>query len=252
MKKRVIIILVMCSVFLLNACSREYNTELMNASKGGDIIAIKNVLKRGANVNEQSNKGKTALMFAASEGHINAARTLIENGAKVDIADHYGTTALIVASTSGNDEIVDLLLEQNANINVRDESGSSPLVNAVYFGHTKTVKVLFAFQNLDGHQKLDKQDGEELLLLASGLGHNDIISVMIDSGISVNARGLKQRTALMAAAAFDRPEIVKILLAKGANPDAKDEDGNTAFDVANDRGSDEVLALLNATPGKRH
>jgi ankyrin repeat protein len=43
---------------------------------------------------------------------------------------------------------------------------------------------------------------------------------------------------------FNRPGIVKILLAKGANPDAKDEDGNTAFDVATDRGSDKVLSLL--------
>ncbi len=239
MNHRLIIILMVCSALFLSACSREYNTELMNASKGGDDNAVQNVLARGADVNEKSNKGKTALMFAASEGHAKVLRTLIEHGAKIDIADNYGTTALIVASTAGHDEVVALLLEHNANPVARDNSGSSPLVNAVYFGHTKTVSLLLPRQ-----KNLDKQDGEELLLLASGLGHNDIINVMIDYGISANARGLKQRTALMAAAAFDRAETAKILLARGANPDARDEDGNTALDVAKDRGSDKVLALL--------
>jgi len=239
MNNRAITYLVLCCALLLSACTREYNTELMNAAKGGDNAAVLNVLKRGAEVNEQSNKGKTALMFAASEGHDKVSRTLIEHGAKVDIADNYGTTALIVAATAGHDEVVAVLLENNANPVVRDESGSSPLVNAVYFGHTKTVTLL-----LPRYKNLGKQDREELLLLASGLGHNDVITIMIDFGISANARGLKQRTALMAAAAFDRLETAKILLARGANPDAKDEDGNTAFDVAKDRDSEKVLALL--------
>lgn len=244
MNYRVLTLLVLCSALLLSACSREYNTELMNAAKGGNNDAVLDVLKRGADVNEQTNKGKTALMFAASEGHTNVSRLLIEKGAKINIADNYGTTALIVASTSGHDEVVALLLEHNANPAVRDESGSSPLVNAVYFGHTKVVSLLLAREKLAKNKTLNKQDGEELLLLASGLGHNDIISEMIDFGISANARGLKQRTALMAAAAFDKADTVKILLEKGANPDARDEDGNTAYDVANDRGSDETLALL--------
>jgi len=239
MNNRVTIILVLCSALFLNACSREYNTELMNAAKGGNKPAVENVLTRGADVNEKSNKGKTALMFAASEGHVHVVHSLIEHGAKVDVADNYGTTALIVASTAGHDEVVALLLKHNANPISRDDSGSSPLVNAIYFGHTKTVTLL-----LPSHKSLSNQDGEELLLLASGLGHNDIISIMIDYGISANARGLKQRTALMAAAAFNRLETAKILLAKGANPNARDEDGNTAYDVAKDRGSDKVTALL--------
>ena len=102
----------------------------------------------------------TLLMFAASEGYNDVAQLLIEHGAKVNIADHYGTTALIVASTAGNHDVVELLLNHNANPDVRDQSGSAPLVNAIYFGHTETVKRL-----LPKLGKLEKQDGEELLLL---------------------------------------------------------------------------------------
>jgi hypothetical protein len=91
---------------------------------------------------------------------------------------------------------------------------------------------------------LDKRDGEELLMLASGLGHVEIVRQMVTAGIDANGRGLKQRTPLMAAAAFDRAEVVKVLLAQGADPQAHDEDGNTALMVARDKGSDNVTALL--------
>lgn len=228
-------------MLLLAACSREYTTELMNAAKAGDVRAVEAALQRGAQINEQSNKGKTALMFAASEGHAELVRLLIERGAEVDVADNYGTTALIVAATAGKHQVVALLLEHGANPAARDQDGSAPLVNSIYFGHTETVKLLLARLT-----PLQRQDGEELLLLASGLGHADIVRAMIDAGVDVNGRGLKQRTALMAAAAFDRPQVVSVLLEMGADPEARDDDGNSALDVARDKGDDEVLSLLNA------
>jgi ankyrin repeat protein len=240
--KRSLMLVAVCCALLLTACSREYNSELMSAAKGGDIGAVENVLSRSADINEQNNKGKTALMFAASEGRLEVVRLLLERGANANVADHYGTTALIVAATAGHQQVVSLLLDNGADPNVRDDSGSAPLVNAVYFGHTDTVKVLLANKSL----RLEKQDGEELLMLAAGLGHSAIVRVMIDFGVDANGRGLKQRTPLMAAAYFNRPAVAQVLLELGADPAAHDADGNTASDVAREKGSDEVLTLLSS------
>lgn len=234
-------LLAVCALLLLGGCSREHTTELMNASKAGNVEAVQAALQRGSSINEQSNKGKTALMFAAAEGKTEVARLLIQQGADVDMPDQYGTTAIIVAATAGEEKVVSLLLQKGANPRVRDESGSAPLVNAVYLGHTATVKLLLA-----ALAPLEKQDGEELLLLAAGLGHSEIVHAMIEAGVDANGRGLKRRTALMAAAAFDRPEVVSVLLENGANPEAQDEDGNTATDVAREKGNEDILARLSA------
>jgi len=239
---------------LLGACSREYPTELMNAAKDGNLAAVMAAAERGVEIKGRSNKGKNALMFAASEGHLDVVQWLVDQGTNVNDADNYGTTALIVASTAGHHDVVKLLLEHDADTQVRDESGSAPLVNAVYFGHTETVQLLI--DHLIGgaspqkgtpkkkKQGLEKRDGEELMMLAAGLGHVEVVRLMAKAGIDVNGRGLKQRTPLMAAAAFDRAEVIAVLLDAGADLHAEDEDGNTAIAVAKDRGSDDSEVAL--------
>ena len=230
---------------LLGGCSREVYTSLMNAAKDGNVEAIQRILDSGADVNERTTEGKRALMMAASEGHADAVQLLIKHGADVDAVDSHNTTALIVAATGGYDDAVALLLENGANPLARDDSGGSPLVNAIYFGHSQTVRLL-----LDKAPPLDKQDGEELLLLASGLGHTEVVAALLDHGVDVNGRGLKQRTALMAAAAFNQPEVARLLLKRGADPAARDEDGESPLSVAEDKGNEEIIGLLKtaATP----
>ena len=224
---------------LLAGCSRETYTPLMNAAKDGNIKAINRYLDTGSDVNERTTEGKRALAIAASEGHTDAVRLLIDRGADVDAVDSYNTTALIVAATSGHDEVVDLLLANNANPLASDDSGGSPLVNSAYFGHAKTVRLL-----LGKIPKLGKQDGEELLLLTSGLGHAGVVTALLDYGVDVNGRGKKSRTALMAAAFFDQAEIIRLLLKRGANPAVQDEDGESASSVAEEKGNDEIIGLL--------
>lgn len=226
---------------LLSGCSRESYTELMKAAKDGNAVAVKQILDRGADVNASTSKGKRALMVAASEGKAEVARLLIERGAEVDAADVYGTTALIVAATSGHTDVVALLLEHGADPAASDSSGGSPLVNATFFGHADTVKLL-----LSKLPKLEKQDGEELLMMAAGLGHAEIVGALLDYGVNINGRGLKQRTALMAAAAFNKIDVVRMLLARGVDLAAADEDGETALTVAREKGNDEIAALLDA------
>ena len=50
----------------VNAKDRSGHTPLIDAAKGGDLEAVKDLLHRGAEVDAQSDKGKTALHYAAA------------------------------------------------------------------------------------------------------------------------------------------------------------------------------------------
>lgn len=57
----------------------------------------------------------------------------------------------------------------------------------------------------------------------------------------------QRSSSLHYAACFGRPQIAKVLLKYGANPDLRDEDGKTPLDRArerNDEGHREVAAIL--------
>jgi ankyrin repeat protein len=177
-------------------------------------------------------------MLAASNGHTDTVKLLIDRGADVEAQDAFGTTALIVAATSGHSDTTRLLLSFGADPTFKDSSGGSALGNATFFGHTDTIRIM-----LEGRE-ISKADGEELLLLAAGLGHTAIANLLLGHGVDANATGIKQRTALMAAAAFDRDEVAELLLKHGAALDATDEDGVSALEVAKTKGNTKVLRVL--------
>lgn len=74
---------------------------------------------------------------------------------------------------------------------------------------------------------------------------------LLEHGADVN-RGLKS-SSLHYAACFGRPNIVKLLLQYGADPELRDEDGHTAIEKAQERGDEwhrQVIEILE-NPGKR-
>ncbi|WP_455212132.1 ankyrin repeat domain-containing protein [Kaarinaea lacus] len=223
----------------LIACSGEHLSELMKAARDGNIEAVKRAIDGGAEVNYRTEKGKTALMVAASNGHTDTVKLLLDHGAQIDQQDNFGTTAIIVAATAAKTQTAEFLAQQGADPTRKDSSGGSALSNASFFGHTDTVKALLKYAD-----NLPQQDAEELMMIASGLGHADLVDALLTHGVSPNARGIKQRTAIMAAAAFDKQEVAKLLLKNGADATLRDEDGFNAYDVAKENDNEEIYKLL--------
>jgi ankyrin repeat protein len=74
-------------------------TPLHHAVEGGQIEAVRVLLKRGAliNANDDTTIGETPLSLAVQGGDLNLARVLLENGADPDINGWMGLTARIRA-----------------------------------------------------------------------------------------------------------------------------------------------------------
>jgi serine/threonine protein kinase len=89
-------------------------TSLMGAAKLGQVSLVRNLLARGAEVNEKDEEGRTALGFAAANGHIAVVRLLLDHGTEVNDKDNQGRTPLTVAEARGHANVVELLRQFGA------------------------------------------------------------------------------------------------------------------------------------------
>jgi uncharacterized protein len=81
----------------------------------------------------------------------------------------------------------------------------------------------------------------------------DIMKILLEKGANVNARAHDGKTALiMAAGSPDSSASVKLLLSWGADPMAKDNKGKTAMTFAKDNWDPEKVWLLKRAMAKAH
>ncbi|HEV3058907.1 MAG TPA: ankyrin repeat domain-containing protein [Vicinamibacterales bacterium] len=196
-------------------------TALMTASRTGDVPSIKVLLAHGADVQARSDEwsqvmavvphglpiynraiphgGETALMFAARVGDLASARLLVAAGANVNDADAWGVSATVLAEHSGYAELAAFLLDHGADPNAA-KAGFSALHEAIMRRDEKMVAALLA-HGADPNAPLrtwtptrrDSQDfhfGPELV------------------GAS----------PLWLAARFSEPNVMRLLVAQGADP----------------------------------
>lgn len=118
--------------------------ELLEALKSGDVSKVSNLIKAGASVNLQDDRGNTALMLASSTlgpyggSYTIAAFTdivelLLNNGAEPNLQSNVGDTALISASAAGHKDIVKLLLEKGIDISLQNTMSDTALTTVSDF-----------------------------------------------------------------------------------------------------------------------
>ncbi|CAM9763513.1 unnamed protein product [Ascophyllum nodosum] len=248
-------------------------TPLIVAAAGGHLSVVKALVAKGIEVDAMHPDGVSALMYAAAGGHPDVVAFLLggEGAAKADpnLKHVQGGTALMEAATSESQEVVDLLLDAGADPTIRDKDGVSPLMSAAAQGRTEACKVLIAKGN---DVNAMANSGGTSLMFAAGAGHTEAAKVLLDAGADVNARlkataeFLEQArqlaqaiaeggdeptgddahrddvTALMVAAQGGHEDVLRLLLERGADVRAKDEEGFSA--LLNAGNFEEVATLL--------
>ena len=242
------------------------------AAKGhADVVGL--LLERGANPNARSRDGKTPLARAAAEGHKAVVAALIARGARtadamgamtlhdaarsgsVDLvreflskghgpntADAGGRTPLHLAAAGGERDVVVALLNKGAKIGVKDKAGSTPAAIALNAGHAEALRALLA----KGAElpSADPKRGFYPLHNAAKRGHTAMLSLLLDQGPEVDARGRADMTPLICAAAAGKVDAVRLLIRRKASLHAQDSQWNTPLHHAALSGVRECAAAL--------
>ncbi len=221
----------------------------------GTLEKVKLLVEHGADVNARSKLGKSALLVAASrDGAGPIVSYLLAHGARTDFKDDLqgipaipvgggGATALIQAAKARDGEALAALLKQGADVNAKEKNGSTALLNAIAYKNHRNIKLLLAHK---ADVSAASAAGFSALILAALRDDAQTASWLIARGADLEAQDMWGNTALMWAAYSDRahPEVVKLLLDHGANPDHKNKMGETAFTWAARRGPTDVVSLL--------
>jgi ankyrin repeat protein len=219
------------------------NSPLIVATKCGQAETVQFLLDKGANTNAIASGEITALVIAAQKGDEKITELLLAHGASVNKPTVNGVTPLIYASHNGHLAVVTLLLKAGADVSVRDEFyyGKTAFMTAAEQGHLEIVNLLLNGY-VDIHDKI-KPDYMGFVCAARE-GHVAVVELLMSKGMDVDTQTPLGWTALMSAARHGKKVMVKWLLAHRADKSVKNNEGDTAFNLAKEKKHYEIASLL--------
>jgi len=209
----------------------------LSVAKGEEEM-VNNFLEANADPNICSNGKTSPLMTAFNKGHYKIFERLIQKGANVNHRDQEDWSVLSLACIIGNEEIVDILLNANADLNPDEEDPDDldlDFVLEIGHGHVTDVSIikkLILAAGIDINKQ--DEDGKTQLFKAVYDNNYDTVGVLLKLNADPNIANNNGKTPLMEASYERCTFLVKILLLYGANINSKDaQTGRTALDWAN-------------------
>ena len=257
---------------LFASCSESLSFEMNKAAENGDNTKIKELLSRGANINGTDNC-MTPLMRAILTGHVETVKLLLIRGANPSVKDECsGVTTFYYADQIHSPKILRMLFRADAIMKAGNKPteddfddalseephpGASTSSNAlspldeelhqacVSGNRRAVIRLLKSGADIESKNEF----GETPLVIAGRYYHPDIMSILIDRGANVNVRS-RLGTALLYAAEFNYIEIARKLIAKGADVNLADEDGITPLKTAEGPHNNVIVQMLKKAGAK--
>lgn len=200
----------------------------------GEYVPARAAAASGAGIIRQRalptpNGGMTPLLFAIRDGNADMMRLLLDRGAKIEESSGNHTTPLMIALLNGQVGMATELLKRGADPNAIDDYHRGALFAAI------------DLRNFN-HEKYGD-------LPTDGIDPLDLIKAMLDKGANPNQQtdtvpvhGLMQfdaswvnfdgETPFVRAALSGDIEVMRLLLAHGADPNIATKQGSTALMAA--------------------
>jgi ankyrin repeat protein len=274
----------------------EGNTPLHIAIKNGKVEIAQLLIANGADLHAKDNEGNTQLHIAVKNGKVEIAQLLIANGADLHAKDIYGNTPLHRAAIVKHKELAALLIangadffDRNNNYNkpegigsrnenviyelknefincikkgdvkavdnclaknkqwldiALDDNGMSALHYAIMFNQPHILEFLLQYATRLNRRPKYMTNISTPLHLAAQYGHKEIAELLIAKGFDMQAQDDDNCTPLHIAARYGHKEVAELLVVKRANLNAKNWEGNTPLHIAAKYGHKEIIELL--------
>jgi len=198
--------------------------------------------------------GLTPLLYAARENCMECVSVLLDRHVDINLADPDGVAPVTIAIMNANWDVAKRLIVAGCDVNQWDIYGQGPLYAAVDMGDARS----------GGRASIDpmnEADGKEIIRMLLDRGANPNLQLFFRpanrAGAGAGTLVSRGTTPLIRAAANDDVELVKLLLAHGAEINLHQADGQTATMAAlgarrargggnNEEGAVEVLRVLHA------
>ncbi|KAK9396776.1 Ankyrin repeat domain 17 [Crotalus adamanteus] len=224
----------------INTHSNEFKESALTlACYKGHLEMVRFLLEAGADQEHKTDEMHTALMEACMDGHVEVARLLLDSGAQVNMPADSFESPLTLAACGGHVELAALLIERGANLEEVNDEGYTPLMEAAREGHEEMVALLLG-QGANINAQTEETQETALTLACCG-GFLEVSDFLIKAGADIE---LGCSTPLMEAAQEGHLELVKYLLAAGANVHAITATGDTALTYACENGHTDVADVL--------
>ncbi len=214
-------------------------TELFTAIKGGDAAAVERLLERDRTLMDaRDEKGLSPLLVALYYGEPDIATAILARRPKLTVFEAAAAgDAARVRETVGRDR---------AQANAVAPDGYSALGLAAFFKRQEVVRYLLeAGANL---RLASRQGGftplHSAVATEAGAVDSEIVRMLLDKGADPNAKSQSGSTPLHTVAFTGDRASLDLLLKHRGDPAIKNNDGKTAADIARERGHQEIADLL--------
>jgi hypothetical protein len=207
---------------------------LHTAASTGSTVVIKLLIPHSKNVDQSDSTGQTALMLAASGDRLESARRLLKAGANINAKDYSKTTALASAILENRIPTARFLLDNGATI--PDLELSELLITTARLFHDAHITpddfgfLIAHISGLIAETDVRDAQGVPALHWIASSDNSSALNAFLKRSPDINSQSPDGRTALMWAVVSHAEKTARLLIAAGADPDIKDNEGKTAAD----------------------
>jgi ankyrin repeat protein len=195
-----------------------------------------------------------ALTLAAGSSKTKEVVLILDSGVHIDsVGLRSKTTALCSAVSIGSVKMVKFLVEKGAGVDVLGDNDMTPLMHACSRGKKIGFEMSLLLLNAGADVNAVRQSDDQTPLKFSIHGVNpDLIRLLLERGAEVDGPEGTSQTALMLAARNDFVDALPILIEFGADPQLKCglkwAEGRTALGLAELEKRKKSIAYLKSLP----